>query len=113
MGKVSLPQLQKQLAYREVSHHCLQARKPPNGKRISRAAEGGVGWSGGLGRHLGRLKHWNRRPHFTPNKLNVWSGRKSKVWTREYPALSIARNITSTGVWCLNIAVKLKPPFGL
>jgi len=43
MGKVSLPRLQKQLAYREVSHHCLQARKPPNGKRISRAAEGGVG----------------------------------------------------------------------
>jgi hypothetical protein len=36
MGKVSLPRLQKQLAYREVSHHCLQARKPPNGTRFSR-----------------------------------------------------------------------------
>ena len=43
MGKVSLPRLQKQLAYREVSHHCLQARKPPNGKRISRAAKRSAG----------------------------------------------------------------------
>jgi len=53
MGKVSLPRLQKHLAYREVSHHCLQARKPPNGTRFSRreasAASEAVGWKPMLG----------------------------------------------------------------
>jgi len=68
MGKVSLPRLQKQLAYREVSHHCLQARKPPNGAadeppaaeaRSADARVGSIRWL--CGRERSEREHNQRR----------------------------------------------------